>query len=275
MPNGGGEAFQAFTNIDAIAFDKTGTITKGKFQVSDCEVISAQPELWRMVSKVEEASTHPIALAVHVFAQEKVSLPLEVPETSIKLEAAEEKPGRGMWATIGFSDVSKLEILIGNEEMIRENGCDIPDQASTLIQRWQAEGKSIILVAVLASSINGGAALIFERRYKLSAILAVADPLRPEATFVLDYFARRGIATYIVSGDGEATVKAVARTLEIPLERVVGGALPEDKRHFVENLQQKTKTVRSWNGRLEKRRRLVCFVGDGINDAIGRFACSL
>ena len=268
MPNGGGEAFQAFTHIDAIAFDKTGTITMGKFQVSDNELLGVLPEndLWGLISVVEQASNHPVARAIDLSAQEKIkNLNSKGQSERPKVLDTEEVPGRGMKAKVKLQDKSTYEALVGNEKLLIENGCDVSLNNFQLLQAWQGQGKSVVLVAVKKAGESKTV-----QKYEIAALLAVADPLRAEARFVLDYFKSRGIATYIVSGDGPATVKAVARVLDLPEERVVGGAMPEDKRRFVEQLQSQTKDVRGWNGKLQSKHKLVAFVGDGINDSIGR-----
>lgn len=268
MPNGGGEAFQAFTHIDAIAFDKTGTITMGKFQVSDNELLGVLPEndLWGLISVVEQASNHPVARAIDLSAQEKIkNLNSKGQSERPKVLDTEEVPGRGMKAKVKLQDKSTYEALVGNEKLLIENGCDVSLNNFQLLQAWQGQGKSVVLVAVKKAGESKTV-----QKYEIAALLAVADPLRAEARFVLDYFKSKGIATYIVSGDGPATVKAVARVLDLPEERVVGGAMPEDKRGFVEQLQSQTKDVRGWNGKLQSKHKLVAFVGDGINDSIGR-----
>ena len=77
---------------------------------------------------------------------------------------------------------------------------------------------------------------------QLASILAVADPLRLEARFVLDHSRNKGIEVYIVSGDGPSTVTAVARSLGIPDSHADGGALPDDKRRFVEEYKVRSST---------------------------------
>lgn len=266
MPNGGGEAFQSFTHIDAIAFDKTGTITMGKFQVSDSELLDILPEkdLWGITSVIEEASNHPVARAIHLSAQEKLG---EVKSERPKVLHMEEVPGRGMKAKVQLASSATYDALVGNEKMLVEHGCNVSSDNTQLLHAWQGQGKSVVLVALREQK---DAAPEDGKNYRVAALLAVADPLRPEAAFTLEFFRSRGIATYIVSGDGPATVKAVARTLNLPEDRVIGGALPEDKRRFVEDLQKQTKKVRGWNGRLQTKHKLVAFVGDGINDSIGK-----
>lgn len=104
---------------------------------------------------------------------------------------------------------------------------------------------------------------------QLASILAVANPLRHEARFVLDHSRNKGIEVYIVLGDGPSTVTAVARSLGFPDSHADGGALPDDKRRFVEDIQAQIKRKRAWNGKMRQTRKLVAFVGDGINDTIG------
>lgn len=271
MPNGGGEAFQAFTHIDAIAFDKTGTITKGKFQVSDDRQLGVLPTklLWNMVANTEQASSHPIALAIHAYAREKLDSiddGVDHDDTQSRVWDLQELPGRGMQAKAQTSisgQEKTYDVYIGNEKMLNEAGGHLTSEMAETLHAWQGQGKSVVLIGVKARD-ESNASLV-----QLAAMLGVADPLRPEASFVLDHFRNRGVEVYIVSGDGQATVKAVARTLNLPDNQVVGGALPDDKRRFVQDLQEQTKRVRGWNGRLKQKRKLVAFVGDGINDAIG------
>ena len=104
---------------------------------------------------------------------------------------------------------------------------------------------------------------------QLASILAVADPLRLEARFVLDHSRNKGIEVYIVLGDGPSTVTAVARSLGFPDSHADGGALPDDKRRFVEDIQGQIKHKRGWNGKMRQMRKSLAYVGDGINDTMG------
>lgn len=261
MPNGGGEAFQSFTQIDAIAFDKTGTITMGKFQVSDDKQFEtlALEVLWQAVSVVEQASSHPIALAISTFAQQRLSTLSDSKASQPKVVDIQEVPGRGMRASLQTQDSTPYDVLVGNEKMLVEAGAELDGEVTETLHGWQGQGKSVVLVGVKQSDKD---------QVELASMMAVSDPLRPESAYVLDYLRERGIDVYIVSGDGPATVKAVARTLNLPDTCVIGGALPDDKRSFVEDLQGQRKKVRGWNGRSQEKRKLVAFVGDGINDSI-------
>lgn len=223
-------------------------------------------ELWRCVRDTEQASSHPIALAITQFAQDKLvaSSDEQGSPSTLKIIDIQEVPGRGMLATMQKADGHTREVLIGNEKMLLESGANVPEEIASTLRGWQDQGKSVVLVGVKNTSGKDASVV------HLAAVVAVADPLRPEAAFVLDYFRQKGIGVYIVSGDGPATVKAVARTLNLPESQIVGGALPDDKRRFVQDLQEQRKKVRGWNGQLQEKRKLVAFVGDGINDSIGR-----
>lgn len=274
MPNGGGEAFQAFSHINAIAFDKTGTITLGKFQVSDhlqfhLQLSSLPNEmLWHIVSCIEQASTHPIALAIHAFAKKKVQS--DQTQVISNVLDIQEIPGRGMIGTLQLSE-TKVETLIGNESMMTESGVIITEEIRLLLRKWQGEGKSVVLVSLktfggrpVSQTHHGGQETT---RHSIVAVFAVADPLRPEASFVLEQLKSRGVDIYIVSGDGVATVRAVAKQLNLREDQVVGNQLPEDKKRFVERLQETTVVRRNWwSWRKSAQRKLVAFCGDGVND---------
>merc|ERR1712093_289469 len=177
-----------------------------------------------------------------------------------KILDIEEVPGRGMRAVVEQLDGKSCEVHIGNEKMLLEAGCEVQEDTLQKLRLWQGQGKSVVLVGIKDLSTD-------DTVVRLASALAVVDPLRPEAFFVLDYFRSRGIAVYLVSGDGPATVKAVARTLNLPEDHVVGGALPDDKQRFVQDLQGQIKRVRGWNGRLQEKRKLVAFVGGGSQAA--------
>ena len=268
MPNGGGEAFQAFSRIDAIAFDKTGTITLGKFQVSDHRIISSVSDvvLWSVISIVEQASTHPIALAMHAFARQRLhaeGLPSSMP----KVLNLQEVPGRGMIARLRLQREDQ-EVLIGNEAMMREKGTDLSEENKQLVKQWQAEGKSVVLVSLqlLSGESPQPNATSNPRKHQGVAMFAVADPLRPEASFVLDQLKSQGIGVYIVSGDSIDTVRAVARQLNLRDDQVVGNTLPQDKKCFVEELQMHSPAGRVQSNKSRLKRKIVAFCGDGVND---------
>src|SRR6185312_9536803 len=113
-------------------------------------------------------------------------------------------------------------------------------------ERLAGAGRSVAWVA-----IDGAAA----------GVLAIADPVKPEAAEAIRRLADAGLESWLITGDGEATARAVADRVGIPPERVMAGVLPADKAAAIE--------------RLRGGGRLVAMVGDGVNDAPALAAADL
>lgn len=277
MPNGGGEAFQAFSHIDAIIFDKTGTLTLGQFQVTATKTTDALDDarLWASLANIEQASSHPIALAVHAHANAKRES--NPPPSPLRMADITEIPGKGMKATLsgGSGDKDAFEMAVGNVKLMEEVGARVSEEMSSQLLEWQNNGMSSVTVSYKSLGGTGPAVV--------AAAIAVVDPIRPETAYVLQDLERQGVAAYIVSGDAERTVQAVAKQLSIPVEQAIGGASPEDKKAFIEKLQgtmsdggnQKNTGrfagfLRSKKSKKQQtKRKLVAMVGDGVNDSIG------
>ncbi len=248
----------------------TGTITLGQFQVTDhrfLQNISAAP-LWQVVALVEQASSHPIARAVQTFAQQKVPQ-----ESNVEIRDCRELPGKGMQAIAILDRDRQIEVAIGNEKILQEVDATLKVDNKKTLKLWQSQGKSIVIVS--ARTMSNSALDGLSEKFIPVAMLAVNDPPRPEAAYVLDNLRAQKIDVYIVSGDAVDTVRAVARTLNIPEDHAIGGTLPEDKRTFVAKLQETSSEVDGgrklfWRKSKTQFRRKVAFVGDGVNDSIGK-----
>jgi P-type Cu2+ transporter len=201
--------------LDAIALDKTGTLTVGEPALTD--VITAdgfdESELLRLAGSAERASEHPLASAIVAGANGR-GLALEEPAT---FEAV---AGLGLRA-----DVESHHVLIGNRELLdREDvaASDLPAAA----ERLAAEGKTAMFVAV-----DGRAA----------GLVAAADQLRPTAREAVAGLKELGLEVALISGDNERTARAVAG--ELGIDRVFAEVLPEDKAGYVKRLQDEGKKV--------------------------------
>jgi Cu+-exporting ATPase len=222
-----GEALQTARAIQTVVLDKTGTITKGKPELTDV-VISKQSsvssdELLKLAASVEKVSEHPLAQAIVEGAQAKK---LEMAEVT-DFEAI---PGHGVSAKVeGHS------LLIGNIKLMnRENivfGI-LEEQSKTLAD----DGKTPMYVA-----IDGQAA----------GLIAVADTVKEDSAEAIDVLQKMGIEVVMITGDNRRTAEAIAR--KVGVKRVLAEVLPEDKAHNVQLLQAEGKKV--------------AMVGDGINDA--------
>ncbi|MCC7165681.1 MAG: cadmium-translocating P-type ATPase [Anaerolineae bacterium] len=224
----GGVHLENLGRLKAIAFDKTGTITHGRPEVTDILVFDgkmSQDELLRLTASAESRSAHPLAQAVVRAAQNKK---LALPEAS----DVESITGKGLQAK-----VEGRALLIGNFKLLQENNISMSDAAAKQIEALQVSGKTIILVAA-------------ERR--LIGALGVADVLRPEAKETMRELRARGIEhTIMLTGDNQRVADAIAKT--VGLTDVRADLLPEDKLTVIRELIQEYEQVG--------------MVGDGVNDA--------
>ncbi|MEY2733884.1 MAG: hypothetical protein RL340_943, partial [Gemmatimonadota bacterium] len=223
----GGEALQRASEVTTVVLDKTGTITEGRPVVTD--VVSApgvaidDPALWTAVRALEARSEHPTAAAIAGEAVRR-GAPL------VEVEALEATPGRGVAGV-----VEGRQMRIGTAAFLAEHGVD-PAPLADAAARLGEAGRSTAFVAW-----DG----------RLTALVAVADPLRTSSAAAIAALRAAGLDVVLLSGDTPAVAAAVAR--EAGIERVVAGVLPEGK----------VAEVR----RLQGAGRVVAMVGDGLNDA--------
>ena len=219
-----GAALQALRDARVVALDKTGTLTEGRPRLTDLVTAPgfARAAVLAMAGAVEARSEHPVARAVTEAAREAGHLP--------EADAFEAVPGHGVSARVGGRSVA-----LGNRRYMERLGIatgPLEGEAA----RLAAEGKSPIFAGV-----DG----------RLAALVAVADPVKPEARAALDALRARGLTVAMLTGDARPTAEAVARGLGIA--EFEAEILPEGK---VAALR-----------RLRAAHGPVAFVGDGINDA--------
>ena len=222
-----GEALQTARAIQIVVLDKTGTITKGKPELTDI-VISDQPtvkddELLRLASSVEKVSEHPLAQAIVEGAQAR------------KLELAEVKdfeaiPGHGVSA-----EVEGKSILIGNLKLM--------NREKIALGSLEEKSKSI--------ADDGKTPMFIALDGKAAGIIAVADTVKEDSAEAIKALQGMGIEVVMITGDNRRTAEAIAR--KVGVTRVLAEVLPEDK---AKNIQQ-----------LQAEGKKVAMVGDGINDA--------
>jgi Cu+-exporting ATPase len=224
-----GEALEMAQGINALVFDKTGTLTYGKPQLTDFVIVQdmgmSENDMLALVAGAESVSEHPLAEAIVKGAREK-NLALKEPDS---FEAV---PGKGIKASIGDKN-----LLLGNREFIREqvegfDNQDIDRAAAELA----ASGKTSLFLA-----ING----------EMTALLAIADQIKPETPHTISRLKNMGIKIFMLTGDNETTARAIAAQADI--QDVIAEVMPDFKADKVAELQ----------GRGMK----VGMVGDGINDA--------
>lgn len=208
----GGEVLEATRQVDAIAIDKTGTITEGKMTLVDVAVADgvAQDDLLRLAGSAEDASEHPIAKAIASGARERGAV-LAAP-TEFTNEA-----GVGVRAVIDGHDV-----IVGRRTLFDT----VPASLDTAAADAATTGRTVVY-----AGWDGAA----------RGVLAVADTVKPTSVDAIALLRDLGLETVMVTGDQEPAAKAVAASVGI--DRAVAGVLPGGKVDIVKSLQAEGRRV--------------------------------
>lgn len=194
-------------NIDMVILDKTGTVTEGRPEVTDCLWASGTGDGDRMVlSGLERLSEHPLAEAVVRFLGM---------ECQVEISGFENIPGRGV---LGMSEGRRY--LAGSLELLRSEGIEVDTAMLKEAGRWQNEARTVVWFADQDRSL---------------AVLAVTDRIKPTSAEAVEKLRGMGIRTYMLTGDNETAAAAVARMAGIDEFRA--GVLPQDKARFVKECQ--------------------------------------
>jgi len=202
-----GEAMQTIKKVKFILFDKTGTITKGKPEVTNIKANVKENYLLEVAASLEHLSEHPIARAI----VEKAKL-----KRYREVKGFKVLRGRGVEGKIG-----KSNIVIGNRTLMTEKKISVKDFEAE-ISKFESAGKTTMLVAE-----NG----------KTIGVIAVADALKEDSVLAIASLNKQGYETMMITGDNEKTAKAIAK--EAGIKEVIANVLPEDKAKKVEELQKK------------------------------------
>ncbi|TMF47772.1 MAG: copper-translocating P-type ATPase [Chloroflexi bacterium] len=224
----GGESLERIHAVRAVLLDKTGTITKGKPELTDVVTVGDRQadELLRLVAEAEQGSEHPLASAIVEGAKTR----------GVTLGASPERftsiTGRGLEAT-----VDGHAVLVGTRRLLSERSLAYGVLEEQLAVLEQA-GKTTMLVA-----IDG----------EVAGLVAVADTVKVGSREAVKQLQAQGHQVWMITGDNRRAAQAIAAQMGIPPENVLAEVLPEDKAHQVKRLQEQG--------------LVVAFAGDGINDA--------
>ncbi len=210
-----GEALETAHKINTIVFDKTGTITEGKPEVTDIITVSGmtRERLLQIAASAEKGSEHPLGEAI-VRKAEKENLGI------LNAEKFEAIPGHGIEVTI-----EGMNVLIGNRKLMDERGISL-DELESHSDRLADEGKTPMFVAV---------------DNRISGIIAVADVVKESSAKAIKKLQSMGIEVAMITGDNRKTARAIAR--QVGIDRVLAEVLPQDKSNEVKKLQAEGKKV--------------------------------
>ncbi|MGH9278106.1 MAG: heavy metal translocating P-type ATPase [Acidimicrobiales bacterium] len=222
----GPEVLESTRRVDTIVLDKTGTVTTGKMSLVDVAMAGGgdRAEAVRLVGALEDASEHPIARAISAAARAELgSLPV--------VESFTNREGLGVEGVVdGHAVVAGRPGLLADWAMHLTPGLDRALEAA------HAAGQTAI-----CAGWDG----------QVRAVLTVADTVKPTSAEAVARLEALGLRPVLLTGDNEATARAVARSLGI--DQVVAEVLPSEKAEVVTRLQAEG--------------RVVAMVGDGVNDA--------
>ena len=219
-------AIETLASVDTLVLDKTGTLTEGKPSLTDVVAVDAQSgqdDVLRLAASLEAASEHPLARAILAGAKQRGVEPAPV-------QAFNAVVGQGVQGRIDGHDIA-----LGNAALMRALGVDkgaLDAQAETL----RAGARTVMYLA---------------RDKRLAGLIAVQDRIKPATRELLDQLRAQGLRVVMLTGDSEATAKAVAG--ELGLEEFAAAQTPQDKAAWIEH-------ARAQGAR-------VAMAGDGINDA--------
>lgn len=211
----GGGALETTHKINTIVFDKTGTITEGKPEVTD--VITAAGEerehIIQIAASAEKGSEHPLADAIVKIAdKENVEL--------LKIDRFEAIPGQGIEV-----EIKGINVLLGNRKLMDRQNISLAE-LETQSDILASEGKTPMYIAM---------------DHKISGIIAVADVVKESSSEAIKRLKSMGIEVAMLTGDNRKTAEAIAK--QVGIDHVLAEILPHEKSNEVKKLQAGGKIV--------------------------------
>ncbi len=207
------ENLELLSKADSIVLDKTGTITKGKPQVTDIypQHIS-ETELLKTAAAIENASQHPLAKAIVEYVQ-------QMDLTFQTVDSFEMVQGQGL-----IGKLNGKTLLSGNKRMMEEHGIDLSDVYETS-QKLASFGKTPLYYAL---------------DEQLIGMIVVSDVLKETSQQAIQSLRDMNLSVYMLTGDNALTAKALGDKLGI---EVIAEVLPQDKEKHIRDLQAQGRTV--------------------------------
>ncbi len=235
----GPQVLESTRTVDTIVLDKTGTVTTGRMSVQD--VVAApggsSPELLRLAGALEDASAHPIAVAVAAAAR-----------------AAEQDAG--LPSVDGFTSHDGYGV-----SGVVEGHAVVVGRRTWLSSQWALEPSPALVEVAESAEDEGRTPVWVGWDGAVRGVVVVADTVKPTSLEAVESLRRLGLRPVLLTGDNARAARSVARQVGIAPEDVVAEVLPADKVAVVKRLQGEG--------------RVVAMVGDGVNDAAALAAADL
>jgi len=222
----GGIYLEELGRVDTVVLDKTGTLTIGEPRATGIKGFEShdEREILTMAAIAEKHSEHHLAKAILGIAKD---YQIEIPEH----QECQVMRGKGVMAIY-----NNQTLIMGNRELLKERGIDIPGNIEDYM---------------LSEEVNGKTAMLVAHDDKVCGVISFSDTIRDDAVHALKELKDRGVRLIMLTGDNTRTAQAIAK--QTGINEVFAEMLPGEKVDFVK--------------RLVERGRKVVMVGDGINDA--------
>ncbi len=206
------QALESAGRVRAVILDKTGTLTTGRMTLHEITTTpdADEPQVLRLAGAVEDASEHPVGLAIAKAATSRLgALPAVTDFVSV--------PGAGVRGT-----AEGHEVAVGSGAFLAELGIAVPPALSDPAEAAQAEGQTAVFAAW-----DGLA----------RGMLPVGDMIRPGSVEAVTRLRELGLSPVLVTGDSIGTARALSDRLGISPERVFAGVRPEGKAQIIAEVQ--------------------------------------
>ncbi|KAL1568164.1 putative cadmium/zinc-transporting ATPase hma4 [Salvia divinorum] len=218
----GAQHLETLSQVKVMAFDKTGTITRGEFQVVDFKSIHPDVSLDALlywISSIESKSSHPMAAALVEFARTR-----SVEPRPDRVEHFQNFPGQGI-----SGKIEDNELYVGNRKIASRAGCsEVPK-----LEGYDTEGKSVGYVFMGSSPV---------------AVFFLSDVCRTGAKEAVEELKSLGIKTVMLTGDCQGAAQLAQQQLGGALEVIRAELLPEDKATIINELQKEGPTAMIGDG---------------------------
>lgn len=216
------ESLELAKKVNSIILDKTGTITEGRPEVTDMLWLNNDDTARNILLSIEKKSEHPLAEAI---AKQWEGL------QTISLSMFDSITGKGAKASY-----ESETYFAGNKKLLEDNNIAIADELLNQGEEWAGQSKTVVW---------------FSDSKEALAVIAIFDKIKKTSVRAIKEMQDMGMDLYMLTGDNEATAKAIAA--QTGIKHYQAEVLPQHKADFVKELQQQGK--------------VVAMVGDGINDS--------
>ncbi|MGK4143906.1 copper-translocating P-type ATPase [Weissella paramesenteroides] len=200
-----GEVLEKVNDVDTVVFDKTGTITVGKPEVTD--IVGDEKQVLSLAARLEAGSEHPLALAILAEAKEQ-----QIDLASVKDFQA--VSGKGVQATI-----DNQRAFVGNNRLLDD--ASITDELKLRMKQLQKEAKTVVLVG---------------QQKQVIGLIAIQDTPKETSAKAIAALKSRGLKTIMLTGDNKQVAQAIAD--EVGIDEVIAEVLPAEKADKIHELQK-------------------------------------